>query len=320
MYVGYPKIKKFADVVKYARRFLDAPTVTFEGTVKIHGTNAGVTCDADGNIGAQSRNRALSRESDNFGFAQFVADNQSAFKRAFHDLGLLSGVLYGEWCGSGIQRVVAVSKLDRHFVVFAALDLVSGDLITIPRDLVFLSDHVHNVHRAGTVEVTVNLGCDTSVREAAQFATELTEAYEQACPWGKLFGIEGVGEGLVWKPLGAYSAVGELMFKTKGEKHTKGPEARKPSVKVAPEILAGVQDFVNERVTEARLKQGVDYIQEMFGDATVRQTGDYLKWVAGDLSAECAAELEASGLTWKQVSRPAMAKARKFYIAAVESV
>lgn len=62
-------------------------------------------------IGAQSRKRLLTRESDNFGFAKWVFENKSSLVR---DLG--EGTHFGEWWGSGIQRTYG--QKEKFFSLF----------------------------------------------------------------------------------------------------------------------------------------------------------------------------------------------------------
>lgn len=64
-------------------------------------------------VGAQSRNRLLSLQSDNYGFAKWVQKN--AMKLAFT---LGAGRHFGEWWGNGIQRGYGLPKDDRRFALF----------------------------------------------------------------------------------------------------------------------------------------------------------------------------------------------------------
>lgn len=64
-------------------------------------------------IGAQSRKRLITRKADNFGFANWVADNAETLYR---DLG--PGRHYGEWWGSGIQRGYGLPKGQKLFSLF----------------------------------------------------------------------------------------------------------------------------------------------------------------------------------------------------------
>lgn len=67
-------------------------------TEKIDGTNAAVIITADGEIGAQSRNKLITPEDDNYGFAKWVQANKEEL------LTMGEGHHYGEWWGKGIQR------------------------------------------------------------------------------------------------------------------------------------------------------------------------------------------------------------------------
>lgn len=67
-------------------------------TEKIDGTNAAIIFEDD-EVGAQSRKRLITPDSDNFGFARWVYDN----KDELYDM-LGEGIHFGEWWGKGIQR------------------------------------------------------------------------------------------------------------------------------------------------------------------------------------------------------------------------
>lgn len=68
-------------------------------TEKLDGSNACVVIEDGEIIGVQSRKRMINigKESDNYGFAQYVYDNKETF------LQLGEGRHYGEWVGLGIQ-------------------------------------------------------------------------------------------------------------------------------------------------------------------------------------------------------------------------
>lgn len=67
-------------------------------TEKIDGTNAQIYIGPDGEMLAGSRNRWLTPENDNYGFAAWVRDNKEEL------LTLGPGRHFGEWWGLGIQR------------------------------------------------------------------------------------------------------------------------------------------------------------------------------------------------------------------------
>lgn len=68
-------------------------------TEKIDGTNACVVFEEDGKMFVQSRNRIITPDSDNAGFAAWAYKNQDEL---FNILG--KGRHYGEWWGQGIGR------------------------------------------------------------------------------------------------------------------------------------------------------------------------------------------------------------------------
>lgn len=67
-------------------------------TEKIDGTNAQVFVGEDGTVRAGSRNRWITPEDDNFGFAAWVRDHADSLRA------LGPGRHFGEWWGAGIQR------------------------------------------------------------------------------------------------------------------------------------------------------------------------------------------------------------------------
>ena len=81
-------------------------------TEKIDGTNATVYIGKDGEVMAGSKNRWITPEQDNFGFAAWVRDHADGLKA------LGPGLHRGEWYGSGIQRGYGLAKGQRKFALF----------------------------------------------------------------------------------------------------------------------------------------------------------------------------------------------------------
>jgi hypothetical protein len=143
---------------------------------------------------------------------------------------------------------------------------------------------------------------------------QAVDTVEKVDPWVKeTFGIEGIGEGLVLFPesgeLAERLSYAELLFKAKGEKHqavkTKAP------VQIDPEVAQSVDDFVNLFVTPARLEQAV--IAVGCDRFEMDKIGAFLKWFNTDVQKESTAELEAAGLTWKEVNKAVMNAAKTWY-------
>lgn len=85
-------VPEFKEWPKIPRLFKDCTI-----TEKLDGTNAQVYIDDTG-VYAGSRNRWLTVESDNFGFARWVKDNEAELRK------FGNGRFFGEWRGEGIQR------------------------------------------------------------------------------------------------------------------------------------------------------------------------------------------------------------------------
>lgn len=81
-------------------------------TEKLDGTNAQVIVTEDGVVAAASRTRLITpgKNTDNFGFAQWVEEN----KFELRELG--PGRHFGEWYGKGIQRGYGLDH--RRFALF----------------------------------------------------------------------------------------------------------------------------------------------------------------------------------------------------------
>jgi hypothetical protein len=89
-------------------------------TEKIHGTNAQILIQ-DGKAQAGSRNRWITPEDDNFGFARWVSENETALVEALGE-----GRHFGEWYGLGINAGYGLN--DRRFVLFDTYRYASVEL------------------------------------------------------------------------------------------------------------------------------------------------------------------------------------------------
>ncbi len=85
-----PEFKGFPSIPRLKRKCVI--------TEKIDGTNGIIHVSDDGLVTAGSRNRWITPDHDNYGFAQWVMDNTEDLKK------LGPGYHYGEWWGSGVQR------------------------------------------------------------------------------------------------------------------------------------------------------------------------------------------------------------------------
>lgn len=300
------------------------PTIRYRGTVKIHGENAGVRLvPEDGNIPShfvpQSRNRDLSLNDDNRGFAAFVLNDerQGVIEGLFEATD--AAVVYGEWCGPGIQKGEAIQKVDsKRWIVFAIRkqDGSWAGMETI-RKFDAPEHGIWSVAREGirTFEIDINFN-KGAISAARDELDRLTNEVSEQCPVGQHFGVEGTGEGIVWVPVDSETYDERFWFKTKAEKHKERAHKKKEKTPIAPEVMASIEEFVTETANDVRLEKGVSaLIESGIPEAELgrRHTGNFLKWIAQDILKEESDVIEASGLEWGQLSSPVSQCARKWF-------
>ena len=290
------------------------PTIKFRGTVKLHGTNGGVRVSRSGVV-AQGRNRVLTIQNDNFGFAHFVAGRESLFNRILITVTNSCSdevTFYGEWCGQGIQKKVAVASLPKMFVIFAAFNHTTNewlDIHSLSLAPEFVSElNAHNIFlitQAPVYEVEIDFN---DPNPAAEYISQCTLQVEDRCPFSAMHGVEGLGEGIVWV---SYDYPVRLYFKSKGEKHKKGGERHK--VAVDPEKVANINALVDLLLPEWRLEQGFSYLRENNIPLANTSTGEYLKWIAKDVLKEERDRIAANPYPWKEIQGTVMVRAKEYF-------
>lgn len=295
------------------------PVVKFRGTVKLHGTNGGVRVTGE-DVVAQGRNRVLTVKDDNFGFAHFVAGREVNFRLLASLLGRSSAddvTIYGEWCGSGIQKKVAIASLPKQFVVFAAYNHSTEQWIDLHERSEMLKGldqflphlnglNIYLITQAKTYEITIDFNDPTP---AAEELSRLTLQVEELCPFSAQQGVEGMGEGIVWVAVEGFHE--RLTFKTKGEKHKKGDP--KAHVAIDPEKVANISALVDLLLPEWRLEQGFSYMRENGIAIANTSTGEYLKWIAKDILKEEEDRIAANPYPWKELQGSVMTRAKAYF-------
>jgi len=324
-HVSFSKIPQFRDVVRNVGRQsqfvgLDAnnepiinphvakPTITFNGTVKLHGSNGAVCVSDEGEIWSQSRKKILSIEADNNGFYQFCHDRLDCFVDLLDQIPGKGGIksIFGEYCGKGINQGAAIHELPKMFVIFAVKIVpVEGDSYYINSDGLRNSEaRIYNIADFKTFRCSV----DFNYPELSQNTfVELVDEVENECPVGKSFGVSGVGEGIVWT--GEYDGVRHV-FKTKGQKHSVSKVRKVGAVDI--EKINSIKGFVEYSVTENRLNQAVTEVFEG-ENPTIKKMGDFLRWIMRDIAEEEADTLGTNGLVLKDVGRAVSNKARAWF-------
>lgn len=303
------------------------PKLKFHGTVKLHGTNAGIVIDRKNpGISFQSRERELTLISDNAGFALFMESKRNLlwdmsdaiinWVNPKWDNAPDKVVIFGEWCGGNIQKGIAISGLPKMFVIFAVKLIWAGedtaqwiDIDTI-KHIVSHDDNIYNILEFGSHEVEIDFA---KPHEIQNKLIELTIAVEDECPVGKHFGNSGVGEGLVWSCQTEGFTSSSFWFKVKGEKHSASKVKVLASVDV--EAIKAAEDFVELAVTESRLEQGLqNLVNEQLKPFDMTSMGDFIRWVFNDAVKEETDTIVENQLDVKKLGGPIANKARKWFI------
>jgi hypothetical protein len=281
--------------------------ISFVGTVKLHGTHADIRIDSDDRIVLQSRNVVdLQPAKDNAGFATAMSKKTKALLR-LRDIIITRFVqlnpnmpierdqpvlIAGEWIGQSIQKGVAVSQLSKRFVIIS-ISINGRWQNDSDYGCIALPNHdIYNVSRAGVFKSTLHP--EDPQRTIAELEI-LADQVAAQCPFAATFGLEGAGEGIVWKPAeAAYNANPALWFKTKGGRfkptfvapHKQSTDGSKQKREVAAAVA-------RVWASEQRLEQGLEYLQEIGTKREMRALSMFLKWVQNDIMVEekgCIAE------------------------------
>jgi RNA ligase len=334
--ISFPSIEQFRNAVKevvlratYVGKAEDGtplyddnlptPTVTFKGTVKIHGTNAGVCYNPVSGLWYQSRESLITPTQDNAGFARWAEANKASLETLFVALAEANCIafgpntvvaIYGEWAGQGIHQGVGINQLPKAFYIIGVKVSHDADDEGTWLDTSGLrsnENRIFNVEDYATYEVAIDFNNPQTVQATL---AELTAQVEAECPIAKAHGVSGVGEGIVWR---AEYTGKRILFKVKGEKHSVSKV--RDVAGIEPEKLASVEEFTEYAVTENRFHQALTVV---FGDpmqADVKKLGEVIKWMNQDVLKEETDTLEASGLTWKEVNGRMAARTREMFFA-----
>lgn len=329
----FSSIGQYRQVVSSVRRycetiaFIPLPTVTFKGTPKLHGTNAGVRLRKDGEITPQSRNRVLGIGDDNAGFAAFSLARASYFHLIGDIVATATGTaphnltIFGEWCGGNIQPRVGLTTVPKHFVIFNVYDgeeeaYDKKPLERIGKDLLaeLNEQGIYLITQVPSYELVVDFA---RPEDALERITELTLQVEESCPWAKFMGGEGIGEGIVWEAVNRPFDT-NMWFKSKGEKHAKGGDKSKVNVAtVDPVRVSELRELVDSLLPAWRLEQGIAELQAKGVSIEPSNTGAYLQWISKDIIKEESDTLLANAdkFDWKKdVSNKVVQQARSYWL------
>lgn len=326
----FPPIVQFKDIIREMRhkvqvrfdpvtqqeivdRAAKLPVVVAYGTVKLHGTNAGVSWSRATGLYVQSRNQVFPVDAGgHFGFTNWVRDNSDYFVDQFKNLAKAYNVqdetitIFGEWAGKGIQKGVAVAQLDTKFFPF---EVKIKDFESDHSRYVGVLDYVQSNNELGIHRITDfpmwKVEVDFNDPQAVQNKlVEITEQVEAECPVGKAFGVSGVGEGVVYR-IKHNNTV--YRWKVKGEKHSVSKV--KTLAAVDEEKLASIKEFVNYAVTEQRVKQAIAETEA----TEFAHVGNVIRWTMQDILKEETGALESNGIEWKEAAKSVASKTKDLF-------
>lgn len=342
----FPSIEQFRTVignVNHKARFLGLgcddeplydeaegilPTLDYRGSVKLHGTNAGIVyrwnmLTFEYETQFQSRTNIITPDSDNAGFARAMSavNTDTILKqimRVKNDLGYTPETVrvFGEWCGKGIQKKVGICEIDKMFVIFAVkvddIWLTDDEL----KDIGMAENRIFNILTFPTYEVTIDFN-DPKI--AAETMSQMVEKVEKECPVAKAFGVDnGTGEGIVWVCTTEGWRDSKFWFKTKGEEHK--VSKTKDKVPVDIERVNSINALVDVVLAEGRLEQGLAFLKENDHPLDRSSTGHYVKWVVTDVEKEELDTITENGFTMKDVGKSVSDKARKWFFKKLDSL
>lgn len=349
---SFPSIGQFRDVVKntiHRARYIGKdengdpkydpwkvlPKINFIGTVKLHGTNSSIVRKGD-ETWCQSRERIIDVEKDNAGFAFFVASlGEDTVNEMFNTIIFLTDgtdhayregdaiCIYGEWCGGNIQKSVALNGLPKMFVIFGIKFVANnGDNdedhrwvpVRYAQQIKFEDKQVFNIYDFMLFHQEIDFEKPHLAQvELGKFTLDV----ENECPVGHHFGVDGTGEGIVWRAMDTEAdrlgfRVDDLVFKVKGEKHSVSKVKTLAAVDV--EKVNSIMEFVDNTVTDNRCNQGLDKLREQGLEIEMVNLGPFIKFISNDVFKEELDTLIASGLTPKEVGKAISVKARNWFL------
>lgn len=320
-HILWPSIELFHNVIKTLklielRNSQPLPVVSYRAKVKLHGANMAIQIRPSGMI-LQSRTEIITEKNDYKGFAHWAIAHRAHFIDLPQNI-----ILFGEWCGPGVEPFMAVSNLPNRIFAIFALQIETNSATYLEteeekiREILGKTIQCPNLYVLPweDLKITINFASQENLDQAALLLNQVILDVEKQDPWvQRTFGLSGLGEGLVLYPTLTCNSIDEyarLMFKVKGEKHRTIKSTQ--AVQIDPVAVANIDAFVDLVLTEARLQQGLSLICPENID--VKLIGRFIQWIASDVQKESKSELEASDLTWTQIEKPITQKARNWFL------
>jgi hypothetical protein len=322
-HIAYPSTGQFKDCIQSVNRSqYKGQTLTFKGTVKLHGTNVAIAYNNQDGLWVQSRNNIITPQDDLYGFAFYVKSHEEHFSRVIEHIASVQKinldnntlVVYGEWAGEGIQRGVGISAIEKSFFIFAAKvaprdEALANHWFELTRwDYAWPPKRTYYITRFTRYEADIDFSRPEEIQNGLRI---LTEGVEQECPVASKLGHSGIGEGIVWSHICPDGS--RFAFKVRGEKHSSSKV--KTLAPIDEEKLASKKAFIEYAVTEQRLEQGIDEVFTQKGvEPAIEQTGDFLRWIVNDIVKEELQAMICNNIEPKQINGDISKHARTWFM------
>lgn len=298
---------------------------------KIHGAHVDLVMTYnpkdynDKSFHIQSRNNIIDMNSNMYGAVSFITDRQTTIHKFFEiivNAVIATGephkiVIACEFAGSNIQTNVAFTQVAKCLVILG----VQVDKEWMPPQqwscfhLQSEQERIYSVMdaRIPRYDFTLKMN-DTGV--AQNHLAVLVDEVEAQCPFAfNIFGVQGIGEGLVFHVKG-YESDPEMYFKVKGAKHQETKvKTLKPLSPENLEKLKRLDVFVDSIVTPQRLHQGLDYMYEQqWAMNDIKNIGHYIRWVIDDVNKECSDDMKDFNMDTKKVQQKVAQRAKTHFL------
>ena len=358
-FITYGSIEQFRTIIKNVKhaaqyigvdednnilmnRMAKMPIVTATATEKIHGTNAAFCYSNPTGFWVQSRKNIITPENDNADCASniyigSIKENRVATKDAWmeivqtlaieYDINLDKNIIsvYFEWSGGNIQKLSAMTGLDKRVIIFQYFKVSSIKTENNSNEEGKNSDdekeywletcttgaankkiwiyndkhNIFNIMNYKTWEFKIDF--NKPLMSQNDFIKLVEEEIEPNSPIGREMGIDGnIGEGVVI----TFDFNGIIYrFKVKGKEHSKSKvKTLKPVDNIKEQAKI---DFATYSCSSSRLEQAW---QNTFGignekmKPTINETGTFLRFVIADVMKEELDIMTDIGLTPKDVN------------------
>lgn len=328
MFLKFPSIGEFNNAVGYQSYAKEnqpehySPEVTLRAKIKLHGMNMAFGMDKDG-VWVQSRNGKVTAENDSTGLCPMlmsIAEESREKNRTLLEEGHKI-VFYGEGAGTGLQKKDAITLIGKKafFPFLMAIVPPSFSSSEDPREvrkqvrvmtepdliatMIAVTHPNMHVMPWATEPVLMNYEDTESLQKEVDVINGLVEKIGEEDPFVKeLFGVSGMGEGMVFVPVHKSGIItmetfANLAFKSKSERHR--VKISDKAAKIIAEIPEDVKSFVEMFVTDNRMEQ---ILTEQFGGVPdKKQTGAFIIAVTEDVFKESIPEREAMNADEKHI-------------------